>query len=79
MRYISTRGAAPDLEFDDVLLAGLAQDGGLYLPESWPRFSAEEIRALRGLPYAGIAARVVEPFMAGSVAQIGRASCRERV
>ena len=68
MRYISTRGAAPELEFDDVLLAGLAQDGGLYLPESWPRFSAEEIRALRGLPYAEIATRVVEPFMAGSVA-----------
>lgn len=68
MRYISTRGAAPELEFDDVLLAGLAQDGGLYLPESWPRFSAEQIRALRGRPYAEIAARVVEPFMAGSVA-----------
>ena len=37
MRYVSTRGAAPALAFDDVLLAGLARDGGLYVPESWPR------------------------------------------
>ena len=50
LRYISTRGRAPVLEFDDVLLAGLARDGGLYLPESWPQFDADEIRALRGLP-----------------------------
>lgn len=39
MRYISTRGSAPDLGFDDVLLAGLARDGGLYVPADWPRFS----------------------------------------
>ncbi len=51
MRYISTRGAAPALDFDDVLLAGLARDGGLYVPETWPRLTAEEIRALRGLRY----------------------------
>src|SRR5688572_31661480 len=49
LRYISTRGAAPALGFTDVLLAGLARDGGLYVPETWPTLSAAEIRALRGL------------------------------
>ena len=41
MRYISTRGDAPILEFDEVLLAGLAADGGLYVPETWPHFDAD--------------------------------------
>ena len=45
MRYISTRGDAPILEFDEVLLAGLAADGGLYVPETWPRFGADDFRA----------------------------------
>ncbi len=69
MRYISTRGAAPALSFDDVLLTGLARDGGLYLPESWPAFSAAELRALRGRPYAEVAAAVMRPFIAGSVVE----------
>ena len=43
MRYISTRGEAPALDFEGVTLAGLASDGGLYLPETWPRFSRDEI------------------------------------
>ena len=43
MRYISTRGQAPALNFEDVLLAGLATDGGLYVPENLPRFTQEEI------------------------------------
>ena len=68
MRYISTRGRAPVLEFEDVLLTGLARDGGLYLPESWPRFDAAEIRALRGLPYAQLAARIIAPFIGGQIA-----------
>ena len=51
MRYISTRGQAPVLDFAGVLLAGLAEDGGLYVPESWPRFSFADWRAMRGLPY----------------------------
>ena len=67
MKYISTRGAAPVLEFDDVLLAGLARDGGLYLPESWPTFSADEIRALQGKPYTEIARKVITPFVVGSI------------
>jgi len=65
VRYVSTRGTAPVLDFDDVLLAGLARDGGLYLPESWPHFSADDIRGLRRLPYAELAARVMAPFVAG--------------
>ena len=68
MRYISTRGRAPVLEFNDVLLTGLARDGGLYLPESWPQFDAAEIRAMRGLPYAVLAARVIAPFTGGQIA-----------
>jgi threonine synthase len=67
LKYVSTRGQAPVLGFDDVLLAGLARDGGLYVPESWPTFSAAEIRALRGLPYDQLATRVMAPFVAGSV------------
>ncbi|MGO1120238.1 threonine synthase [Rhodovibrionaceae bacterium A322] len=66
MKYVSTRGNAPVLSFDEVLLAGLARDGGLYLPESWPQFSADDLRALRGLPYPELAARVMKPFIAGS-------------
>ena len=65
MKYVSTRGTAPVLDFDHVLLAGLARDGGLYLPETWPVFSPAEIRAMRGLPYAQLAARVMRPFVEG--------------
>ncbi|MBX7540985.1 threonine synthase [Qipengyuania sphaerica] len=63
MKYVSTRGEAPSLDFAEVTLAGLASDGGLYVPESWPQFSLEEIEAMRGLPYAELAARVMEPFV----------------
>ncbi|MHA1113680.1 MAG: threonine synthase, partial [Alphaproteobacteria bacterium] len=65
MRYVSTRGAAPALAFEDVLLAGLARDGGLYVPEEWPQLGAEDIRAFKGLPYAELAARVTAPFVDG--------------
>ena len=53
MRYLSTRGSAPILGFDEVLLAGLARDGGLYVPESWPQLSAAQISALAGKSYVG--------------------------
>lgn len=66
MRYISTRGAAPSLGFDEVLLTGLASDGGLYLPQSWPQFDAETLRDLRDLPYAELAIRTMSPFVKGS-------------
>jgi len=67
MRYISTRGAAPTLDFAEVTLTGLASDGGLYLPERWPEFSSAEIAAMRGLPYAELAARVMQPFVGDSL------------
>ncbi len=67
MRYISTRGEAPELGFADVVLAGLARDGGLYLPKSWPQFSKAEIRAMRGLPYPDVALRVLAPFLGGEI------------
>ena len=67
MQYISTRGSAPTLDFEGATLAGLASDGGLYLPTEWPRFTEDEIRSMRGLPYPELAARVMKPFVAGSL------------
>jgi hypothetical protein len=55
MKYVSTRGAAPVLEFEEVLLTGLPRDGGLYVPETWPRFGAEDIRAFAHLDYGELA------------------------
>ena len=63
MRYVSTRGTAPVLDFRDATLAGLASDGGLYLPEAWPSLSHDEIADLAGLSYAQTAARVMRPFV----------------
>jgi threonine synthase len=65
MKYVSTRGAAPVLGFGDVLLAGLASDGGLYLPESWP--ALPPLDELRGLTYAQIAVKVMWPFVDGEI------------
>jgi threonine synthase len=67
MRYVSTRGQAPVRDFSGVLLAGLAEDGGLYVPEAWPEFSPADWRALRGLPYPELAARVVHAFVGGAI------------
>ena len=69
MRYISTRGRAPELGFDDVLLAGLAADGGLYVPAAWPSVDTATWRRWSGLSYAELAAEVMAPFVAGSVAE----------
>lgn len=69
MRYISTRGAAPALEFDDVLLAGLARDGGLYVPESWPSLDKKTIAGLRGKSYVEIATAVMLPFLGGKISE----------
>ncbi|MCK8783451.1 threonine synthase [Roseomonas sp. NAR14] len=67
MRYLSTRGQAAPRDFEGVLLAGLAEDGGLFLPESWPELSPAEWRALRGLPYHELAARLLRPFVGDSL------------
>ena len=68
MKYVSTRGTAPVLPFDDVLLAGLARDGGLYVPETWPHWTKAQIRALRGLSFAELATEVMRPFIGGCIA-----------
>jgi threonine synthase len=65
--HISTRGEAPSLGFSDALLAGLARDGGLYLPQSWPRLDGDAIAALAGVPYAEAAWRVISPFVDGDI------------
>ncbi len=63
MRYVSTRGQAPALSFEEVMLAGLARDGGLYLPESWPRLGQHDIAALAGQSYEEAAFRIMRPFI----------------
>jgi threonine synthase len=67
MRYVSTRGEAPPLDFVEVMLAGLARDGGLYVPETWPALDAAAIAGLAGRPYAEVAVEVMRPFLAGSL------------
>ena len=67
MDYISTRGKDGPLGFEDALLSGLARDGGLYLPVSWPQFSADDIRAMKRLSYAALAGRVMAPFCDGEI------------
>jgi len=66
MLYVSTRGSAPVLDFEEALLTGLARDGGLYLPQSIPAMSAEEIAGLEGLSYEAAAARILRPFIGDS-------------
>jgi threonine synthase len=67
MKYVSTRGDAPELGFSDAVLSGLARDGGLYVPRAWPTLSTAEIRELRGLPYADLAIRLLTPFIGGEI------------
>jgi len=69
MHYVSTRGSAPALDFENVTLAGLAKDGGLYLPSEWPTFSHAEISALRGLSYVETAVRVMMPFIGNALSE----------
>lgn len=67
MKYISTRGTSPALSFEDVLLTGLAPDGGLYVPETLPHFTIEEIASWKGLPYSELAFKVMYPFVEGEI------------
>jgi threonine synthase len=69
MRYVSTRGEAPTLDFVEVMLAGLARDGGLYVPETWPSVMNETIAGLAGRPYAEVAVEVMRPFVGDSISQ----------
>ena len=67
MKYVSTRGTAPVLTFSDVLVAGLARDGGLYVPESWPTISPGRLRAFADMPYSDVAVEVMWPYVEGSI------------
>jgi len=69
LKYHSTRGQAPHLGFDDALLTGLANDGGLYLPMEWPFVSEDSWLSMQGLSYSELAARVVKPFVKGSLVE----------
>ncbi|EHR00468.1 threonine synthase [Bradyrhizobium sp. WSM471] len=73
-RYISTRGEAPELGFCDVMLTGLARDGGLYVPAIWPQLSTDAIAGFFGRPYWEVAVEVIRPFVAGEIsdAELGR-------
>ena len=88
MKYISTRGQAPETGFAEACLAGLAPDGGLYVPKEWPQIAP----AKPGESYTDVAARILSAFAGDAIpadavrqicreayAEIGRASCRERV
>lgn len=68
MRYVSTRGEAPALGFCDVMLTGLARDGGLYVPETWPQLEAATIAGFFGKPYPEVAVEVIRPFVDGEIA-----------
>jgi len=65
LKFISTRGEAPALSFEGALLAALAPDGGLFMPEAWPRLAPDEIASLAGLDYADAAFRIMAPFLEG--------------
>ena len=67
MQYISTRGLAPPLQFDDVLLEGLASDGGLYVPEKWPKLSKSEFADLKDLSYPEMALEIMCPYIEDAI------------
>jgi threonine synthase len=77
VNYISTRGRAPVLGFEDVLLAGLARDGGLYVPETWPVMPADRIASLAGRPFADVAVEVILPFTGGCLTRAELAAMAE--
>lgn len=67
MKYVSTRGQSPAAAFEDVLLAGLARDGGLYVPESWPSLGLDDLRGFRGLSYQSVAHNIISRFVGESL------------
>ena len=79
LRYVSTRGGVAPCRFEEALFAGLAPDGGLYLPERGPRLERDELAALQGAPYQEVAAQVLAPFVGDDLSEtelrdlIGRA------
>src|ERR1700761_8775436 len=69
MRYISTRGASPAVSFEEMLLSGPAPDGGLYMPEVWPRIPDDEIKSFAGKPYIDVAFAVLKRFAGDSFSE----------
>lgn len=69
VRYLSTRGEAPLLGFEDTVIAGLATDGGLYLPQRWPRFTPDAFQLMRELDYPALAARIIAAFAAPAISE----------
>jgi threonine synthase len=67
VKYVSTRGQAPALGFRDTMLAGLASDGGLYVPENWPQFTSQQIAAMAGKSYAEVAIQIMWPFVESEI------------
>ena len=68
MQFVSTRGQAPVLGFSDAVLAGLASDGGLYVPQSWPQIGRDEIASFAGRPYADVAYAIISRFVGDEIA-----------
>ncbi len=67
MKFISTRANAPELDFEDVIITGLANDGGLYVPETWPQLGPDQIRSFASKPYCDVAFEVMAPFVDGTI------------
>ena len=65
--YISTRGEGGSRDFESALLAGLAPDGGLFVPEAWPHLTPEKIHSLAGMQYADAAAEIMLPFIGSAI------------
>jgi threonine synthase len=78
MHYISTRGSAPQLAFDETMLTGLARDGGLYVPETIPQFTHADFSAMQGKSYEEIAFRVMHPFVGDAFSETELRDCIER-
>ncbi len=69
LKYVSTRGSAPEIGFNEALLTGLASDGGLYVPQFWPQLDARTISAFAGMRFQDIAKTVLQPFVEGEISQ----------
>ena len=67
INYLSTRGGESSLQYEDVLLSGLARDGGLFMPEEWPNFSHSELNEMKKLSYSELAATIMTPFIQPSL------------
>ena len=77
IKYLSTRGQESNLNFEDVLLSGLARDGGLYLPNTWPRFSNLELNEMKNLDYISLAEKIISPFVGKEIKPKLYEMCKE--